>query len=119
MADDTATEPEEAETEETGEDTGSGISLDGLNSKVDNLIGKVEALLKGGPKASRSSKADEAADVASQVRAEVGKLKTAEDKEKAHKGEIESLKATVKKLAEKAPVEYRRITSILWGDPDE
>jgi hypothetical protein len=119
VADTETTEPEVDETEETEEDSGSGISLDGLNSKVDNLIGKVEALLKGGPARSRASKADDAADVAAQVRSEVSKLNAAEKKEAARRGELESLKQTVQKLAEKAPVEYRRITTMLWGDPDD
>lgn len=119
MADTETTEPEVEETGETGEDTGSGISLDGLNSKVDNLIGKVEALLKGGPARSRASKADDAADVAEQVRSEVGKLRQAEKKEAARTGKIAELEETVKKLAERAPVEYRRITTVLWGDPDD
>lgn len=117
MADTDTEAPEETETEETetGE-PGSGISLDGLNSKVDNLIGKVEALLKGGPK--RTAKADEAADVAAQVRSEVGKLKTAEQAEAKRTGRMADLEAKVKQLTEVAPVEYRRITTLLWGDPD-
>jgi hypothetical protein len=114
------TEPDADETEETEETGSGGISLDGLNSKVDNLIGKVEALLKGGTGTrSRATRADEAADVASQVRSEVGKLKTEEKREAARTGRLADLEATVKKLTEKAPVEYRRITTILWGDPDE
>lgn len=119
MADTETTEPEVEDQEESADaenSSSSGISLDGLNSKVDNLIGKVEALLKGGPK--RTTKADEAADVAAQVRSEVGKLKSADQAEAKRTGRMADLEAKVKQLTEVAPVEYRRITTLLWGDPD-
>jgi hypothetical protein len=122
-----ADEPQpEAPAEETPADDlpeeshGGGITLDGLNSKVDSLIDAVKGLVTGGasPKA-RATKADDAAEVAEQVRTEVRKLGAEEKKEAARTGRLDQLEAAVKGLVEKAPVEYRRITTILWGDPDE
>lgn len=123
MAETETAEPaaEDAPAEELPDEShGSGVTLDGLNAKVDALIDKVGDLLKGGasPKA-RASKADEAAGVAEQVRTEVRKLSAEEKKEAAKTGRLEQLEETIKKLTERAPVEYRRITTILWGDPDE
>jgi hypothetical protein len=127
VADETATEPEEVDhgdaeisASPSQEDNGSGVTLEGVNDKVDSLIAKVEAFLKGGTTSkARTTKADEAAGVAEQVRTEVGKLKAEEKREAARTGRLDQLEAAVKKLAEKAPVEYRRITTMLWGDPDD
>lgn len=102
------------------ESHGNGITLDGLNSKVDSLIDAVKGLVTGGGSpAKRATKADEAAEVAEQVRTEVRKLGAEEKREAHHTGRLDQLEAAVKGLTEKAPVEYRRITTILWGDPDE
>jgi hypothetical protein len=102
------------------ESHGGGVTLEGLNAKVDDLIGRLGDLLRGGqnPRA-RATKADDAAEVAEQVRTEVRKLGAEEKKEAARTGRLDQLEEAVKKLTERAPVEYRRITTILWGDPDE
>jgi multidrug resistance efflux pump len=117
-ADTETAEPEVDEATEAGEteDSGSsGLTLEGLNDKLDRVM----ELLKNGASPRRGTKADDAADVAAQVRSEVGKLRAAEKKDAAKQGELDSLRETVAKLAERAPVEYRRITTILWGDPDD
>jgi hypothetical protein len=123
VADDTDAEQPAEETPDAGlpeESHGGGVTLEGLNTKVDDLIGKLADLLRGGqnPRA-RATKADDAAEVAEQVRTEVRKLGAEEKKEAARTGRLDQLEEAVKKLTERAPVEYRRITTILWGDPDE
>lgn len=107
----------ESEESETGEREASRIrSLDELFAK----IGALEKRLTGqGSTPRRASKADEAADVGAQVKAEVAKLKQADDAEQRRRGNagrLADLEAQVKKLQEKAPVEYRKITKFLWGD---
>jgi hypothetical protein len=120
----TKAEEEAAEAEapesEAPEGDGQAPTLSALSDKVDSLAEAVGKLLRGGTKApARGTKADEAEDVRAQVRDEVGKLKAAEDAESKRRGEIESLRDQVKKLAERAPVEYRKITRWMWGDSDE
>lgn len=112
-------EPEvtEEETTETGEDTETGRihSIADLNEKVNEILSKIGSLGRG----PRQTQADQSADVAQQVKSEVGKLKAAEDAERRRqglRGEIDALKEQVKTLSERAPVEYRRITKWMWGD---
>jgi hypothetical protein len=111
----TETEPEVTETETTATETGDGdLSLAALNDKVDrlaDLIGNRPA------RSGRATKADDADDVARQVKDEVGKLKAHEDAQR-QRGELENLKAQVKKIAEKAPVEYRKVTRWMWGSDE-
>jgi hypothetical protein len=112
---------EETEENEDPEDSGGdGVTLTGLNAKVDRLADMISNLLKGGgTKASRATKADDAADVAGQVRTEVERLRAEEERERKSSGKLAELEAKVAKITEKVPVEYRRITTLLWGEPDE
>ena len=91
-------------------------SLDDLHDKVDKIFGK---LFGDGEKAAEKAEA-EPRSIAAEVRAELAKLKRAEDRKKAdddRAAEVEELK---KKVAaqEKPPKEYRKITSRLWGDKE-
>jgi hypothetical protein len=109
----------DTETPEADEESSRIVSLDALHAKIDDLAAKITGLGKAKAPAGRPSKADDAEDVRQQVRDEVGKLKAADDADRKRRGEIDSLRDQVKKLAEKAPVEYRKITRWMWGDDEK
>jgi hypothetical protein len=106
-------EPEVPETDAPETEGDSGLTLEHLNDKIDRLAD----LIKRRTPSARASKADDADDVARQVKDEVGKLKAHEDAQR-QRGELENLKAQVKKIAEKAPQEYRRVTRWMWGSDE-
>jgi hypothetical protein len=94
-------------------------SLSAINDKIDALAEKVERLVsRGTSRGSTGTKASEAADVAEQVRAEVSKLKTQEDASAATNDRFDKIEKGLKKLAERPPIEFRKITQMLWGDPE-
>ena len=93
-----------------------GLTLQGLADKVDDLAEAVGRALKGG--GSRATQKDQSEAVAAQVREEVGKIADAEKRTKGREDRHSALEARVKVLEEKPPKEYRRITTILWGDDD-
>ena len=110
-----ATTPDEVEDEK--ESGHSGLTLDGLADKVDALADRVSAALTGRPRT--GTRADESEEVASQVREEVKKIKADDDRQAKANDRIGKVEAAVKKIVERAPVEYRAITKMMWGDPDE
>jgi hypothetical protein len=117
VADDEAVEQEAPETE-TGEQE-EPHSLGAINDKIDALAEKVERLVsRGTSRGSTSTKASEAAGVAEQVRAEVGKLKSQEDASAVTSDRFDKIEKGLKKLAERPPIEFRKVTQFLWGDPE-
>lgn len=98
------------------------VSLDALSAKVDKLAEAVSKILPGShAEAERrtESRLDRASSVEEQVRAELARR----DREAAEKQDAEAkarehedLKATVAKLAERAPQPAeRRSTRMMWG----
>jgi hypothetical protein len=123
MAEDTTPETEEPEGTEAPEaagETGRIHSLADINAKIDTLMDR----LKGGRAAAPSARATRTGDpegVADQVRTEVGKLRAADEAKKRsadRDGRLAALEEKVHKIVEQAPVEYRRVTSYLWGDSE-
>jgi hypothetical protein len=91
------------------------VTLQALSDKVDSLAEAVAGL--GRTPSRRSTRADDAEDVASQVRAEVGKLKASEQRESALDARIRKIEGALRKKEERPPQEYRKLTERLWGAP--
>lgn len=108
---------EEDETDASDEESERIVSITALNDKVDKLADAVAGLAKGGTKT--ATKTDDAEAVRTQVRDEVARMRTAEKQERADKGLAAKVSALEKKITEKAPVEYRKITKMIWGDPSD
>lgn len=99
-------------------ETGRIISISNLSDKVDQLFD----MLKGGGTPRRGTRADEAADVGAQVRAELGKLKDDEGRRQRGAqtaGRLDLIEQTLKTITEKAPKEHRWITRKMWGGDDD
>lgn len=97
-----------------------GDKVDRLEAKVDKLAEMIAGLFKGGSKPDSDAEG-EAASVAAEVKRELARLKAAEERKAKADGEsakVAELEEKVKKIAEKPPREYRRITSILWGSDE-
>ena len=112
-------EEHSAEAEGTQEDR-----IDRLEGKVDSIIDRLASLLPGGGGEAPAKAEPEAAepDISSQVKAELAKLKAAEDrkaKAEARDKEVDELKETVAKIKEKPPKEYRRVTNLVWGRDED
>lgn len=110
-------EGEEVEGEEGEDNEGTeGSTLEKLEAKVDSLAEAVQKFLSGNS-GKRPSK-DEAAQVGEQVKQEVAKLSAAEKKNDRDSALLTKVEALEAKLAgmEKTPVEYRKITRMIWGD---
>ena len=116
MADEPAATPDvPAPAPDEGPDPeGSRIeSIDTLREKIDRILGMLEG--DGKPPAAEADPVEAAAERA------VAKVRAAEDRKKAaaeRRGELEGLKATVKKLTEKPPLEVRKAARFLFGDPE-
>ena len=111
-----AAEPAAPAAEPAGETT-----LAEVSAKVDKLADAVAGLLAsdhtpgGGPSPEDRS-------VAAEVQAELKKLQAAEDRKKraeAQSGKVAELEAKVKKMAERKPREYRKITRLMGWVTDE
>lgn len=112
--DETAAEsPEISDVIEDDEGEGAPSNAE-LAAKVDALADKLDRMFH----VEHPAKGDEATDVAAQVRDEVAKLQAAEKKDRAARSKITQLENQVKKLGERAPVEYRKITTAIWGPPE-
>jgi hypothetical protein len=117
----TETAPEPQETEASGDSQGARIGT--LEEKVDRILQRLGDLLPGHKaEVETAGPAGEEAPVAEQVKAELAKLKAAEDR-KASKdkqsADIAELKDRVEKIKEKAPKEYRRVTTAVWGRDED
>jgi hypothetical protein len=112
---DVPVDEEETEGDETTDETGGHLTLAGLEAKIDSLAGMVADLVRG---RAGGSHGGESEDVAAQVRGEIEKIRTAEGHDRATDGKLGQLTAAVKKLAEKPPKEYRRVTKIMWGEDE-
>ena len=113
MSDDTATQPEPAETDHETE------RIHTLDSIAETLAELKAAVFGGGSK--KADAEPEPASVGEEVKRELARLKAAEDRKKSQAekdAEIAGLKETVKKLAEKPPKEYRKITHRIWGSDE-
>ena len=99
--------------------------IDALEGKVDAIGQKIDQLLGLGKKPEQPTEASaeaEAPTVAAEVRAELAKLKQAEDRKKARESQakdIDELKETVKKIRERPPKEYRKFTNMVWGRDED
>jgi len=97
-----------------------------LEQRVDNLSDKVDQILAhlkpGGSEAGTETDPEPAADVAAEVRAELAKLKSAEQakaKRDQDKADTESRLAAVEdKVKEKPPMEYRKVTNWMGWTED-
>ena len=101
-----------------------GDRLEAVESKLDGVIETLKKILHpgDGEAPAAAEPAAEEPDVASQVKAELAKLKAAEDrkaKAEARDKEVDELKETVKKIKEKPPKEYRRVTNLIWGRDED
>jgi hypothetical protein len=109
----------EAVPEPSGDDT---PSLAEVNSKVDSIIDTLKRLLPGhGEEPPAAEPEPETPSVAAEVRAELAKLKQAEERKAARendKSRLDDVEATVKKIAERPPKEYSKITNAVWGRQD-
>lgn len=97
------------------DDAGSAhpLSLSGLNDRIDQLFD----LLRGRGRAGATPPAE--TDVAATVRAEVEKLRQADDEHRRRTGlgkRIDELETALKAFTERKPVEHRWITKKMWGD---
>jgi hypothetical protein len=117
---------EQPQTEEYAleHDGSHGDRLESLESKVDGIVETLKKILHTDSETSVETVEPEAEepDVASQVKAELAKLKAAEDrkaKAEARDKEMDELKETGAKIKEKPPREYRKVTQFMqWGDPE-
>jgi len=117
---------EQPQTEETASehDGTQGDRLESLESKVDGIVETLKRITGGGHEEAPATVEAEAEepDVAAQVKAELAKLKAAEDrkaKAEARDKDVDELKETVKKIKEKPPKEYRKVTNLIWGRDED
>ena len=119
------TEPTPEPETESHEGESQGDRLDKVEHKVDVIGQKIDQILGLGHKPDAPEAAEpeaEAPDVASEVRAELAKLKQAEERKAAREkrdADISELKETVAKIREKPPKEYRKVTNLVWGRDDD
>ena len=93
-------------------------TLDGVNAKLDKLADLVEGLLSRQDSAGHPGVSNEDRSVAEEVKEQLAQLKKAEDRKARSEGQsarVAELEGQVKKLAEKPPKEYRKITTFMWG----
>ncbi len=111
--------------EETTEETRIA-TLESIVEKLDRLS---EAVFGGGkkddPAPAPAAKAEDGdgEGVGAEVRKELARLKAAEDRKKRadeQAGEVAALKEQVKKITERPPREYRKVTRMMgWAGDDE
>lgn len=92
---------------------------DALAAKVDSLADAVRAFVTGTPSGGQPGQAEQGEDVAAQVRAEVGKIKEADERRRGRESRLDQIEQAVRKIAEKPPREYRRVTKFWWGEDRE
>ena len=93
-------------------------TLDGVNAKLDKLADLVEGLLSKEDSAGHPGVSNEDRTVAEEVKEQLAQLKKAEDRKaraENQSAKVAELEAKVKKVTERAPKEYRRITTFMWG----
>jgi hypothetical protein len=110
--------PDPPETPPAGEDPGTAhpLSMEGLNSRIDQLFD----LLRGRGRGAGDKPGEP--DVAATVREEVAKLRAADDEHRRRTGlgaRIDELETALKAFTEKKPVEHRPITKLMWGDKSD
>ena len=116
------TEPTPEPETESHEGESQGDRLDKVEHKVDVIGQKIDQILGLGHKPEQAEAEGESPDVASEVRAELAKLKQAEERKAAREkqaSEIDELKQTVKAIKERPPKEYRRVTNVVWGRDED
>lgn len=99
---------------------GGETTLAEVSAKVDRLADAVSGLLASDHTTGGPSPEDRS--VAAEVQAELKKLQAAEDRKKraeAQSGKVAELEAKVKKMAERKPREYRKITRMMGWVTDE
>lgn len=101
-----------------GDDPGTAhpLSMAGLNDRIDQLFDLIRGRNRGGAGAPAET------DVAATVRAEVEKLRQADDAHRQRTGlgkRLDEVEAALKAITEKKPVEHRWITKKMWGDPSD
>ena len=98
-------------------------SVSELNQKVDSIIETLKKIVAPGGDAPHEAEAEaEGPSVAAEVRAELAKLRQAEDRKAAREkrdSDIDELKETVKKIKERPPKEYRKVTQAVWGRDED
>jgi hypothetical protein len=105
---------------ETGETQGDRIGT--LEGKVDQILDRLASLIPGHHAEPAADETEGEAPVAEQVKAELAKLKAAEDrKARADKrdGELAELRQKVEQIREKPPKEYRKVTTAVWGRDED
>jgi hypothetical protein len=104
--------------EPAGDDESGALTLAALDAKLDRLAERLTAWMRGGR---RPAAGDEAADVATQVRAELDRVNAST--ERARRGSvlnerIARIEEQLRAATEKPPVQYRKVELRMgWVDP--
>ena len=104
--------------EPAGDDESGALTLAGLDAKLDRLTDRLAAWMRGGR---RPAAGDEAADVATQVRAELDRVNAST--ERARRGSalnerIARIEEQLRAAVEKPPVQHRKVELFMgWVDP--
>lgn len=89
--------------------------------RLESAVNEILTLIKGKPAVTASD--EETTSVASEVKRELEKLRAAEDRKRerdAEKGKLAELEDKVRKVTEKPPREYRKVTRFMgWAGDDE
>lgn len=123
MADDdedpTAAPPAAADDDPPAGEESAGLTLAGLDAKLDRLSERLTAWMRGGSR--RPAAGDEAADVATQVRAELDRVNANTERQRrgsALQARIDKIEEQLKAAAEKPPVQHRKVELFMgWVDP--
>ena len=100
-----------------GGESGRIHSIQDLSDRIDEVFN----LLRGRA-GRRGGQADDDAAVSERVKSEVARLREADAAEARRKGDddrIGKIEEGLKAITERPPVEYRKVTRFMWGDPDD
>lgn len=118
------TEPQQTGTPPVPDESPDGETptVSELDRKVDSIIETLKRIVSPGEKPEAAEPAAGEPDVGAEVRAELAKLKAAEDRKKKAEDrdkEVSELKDTVAKIKERKPKEYRKVTNLVWGRDED
>lgn len=105
--------------QEQGQQGGGALTLEGVRQVIAESLGNLFDSGKADVVDKGSQAGAAPADISSQVRTEVEKIRAADVADAKAGDRIASIEAALAELkgrAEKAPTEFRKITKFLWGD---
>lgn len=109
---DPETEPEEPETEEEESEEDDDQQLRAMIKEI-----VTEVIGDRSPQAKRTPQNQKAADIASEVEAAIERVGKKQEEEKSKKSDADWKKSVDEKLAEKPPIQRRRIHHVMkWGE---